>query len=205
VLQHIQAVGALRQIDRQAYDQTPFGVTVDELNRFAFPNLVPALCMLRDARVQFRLSHQSYGDLEQVSDVFATQVKDNTRCHVFLFENDAQHLEQISKAYGTRTTYKKTVAYARGPLLTLLNTGKVSNREVEEFVLHPNALKNLAPCGQGYVLLPNSVRAVNFEILPRMAVTATLVGRKDPVDGLNLLELFITKGGHSETLDRSFS
>jgi hypothetical protein len=52
VLQHVQAVRSRRQIDRAAYDQTPFAVCVDELNRFALPELVPSLAMLRDAHVQ---------------------------------------------------------------------------------------------------------------------------------------------------------
>jgi hypothetical protein len=193
VLQHVKAVGALRQIDRKRYDQTPFAVNIDELNRFAFPELVPALNMLRDAHVQFRLSHQSLGDLEQVSPVFAQQVKDNTRWKVCLFENDPDHLEKVSRAYGTRTTFKKTVRYSLGPLFTFLNTGEVSNREVEEFILHPNALKSLAPQGQGYLLLPDGTTGVSFETLPRFAVPDYPLPRRMDGDGLNLYDLFVTQ------------
>ncbi len=200
VLQHVKAVGALRQIDRQRYDQTPFAVNIDELNRFAFEELIPALNMLRDAHVQFRLSHQSLGDLEQVSDVFARQVKDNTRWKIALFENDPDHLEKVSRSYGTRTTFKKTVRYTLGPLFTFLNTGEVSNREVEEFILHPNALKSLAPQGQGYLLLPDRTTGVSFETLPRFDVDDYPLPRRSGGDGLNLYELFVTQrpGSHAE-------
>lgn len=205
VLQHIKAVGAMRQVDREGHDQRPFAVNIDELNRFAFPELVPSLAMLRDARIQFRLSHQSLGDLEQVSDVFTRQVKDNTRWKVFLFENDADHLEKVSRSYGTRTTFKKTVRFSLGPLLTFLNTGEVSSRETEEFIVHPNSLKSLAPQGQGYLLLPNRMTGCNFEILPRFAEVPDypLPKKRSRGNGLGLYDEFVAPaepdaGGASE-------
>ena len=191
VLQHIQAVGALRQIDRDRYDQTPFAVNIDELNRFAFKELVPSLAMLRDAHVQFRLSHQSLGDLEQVSPEFARQVKDNTGWKMFLFENDPDQLEKVSRSYGTRTVFKKTVRFNLGPFFTFLNTGDVSNREVEEFIIHPNALKSLAPQGQGYLLLPDRMSGVSFEILPPLDVPDYQLPKHLPGKGLDLHARFV--------------
>jgi type IV secretory pathway TraG/TraD family ATPase VirD4 len=191
VLQHVKAVGALRQIDRKHYDQTPFAVNIDELNRFAFDELVPALNMLRDAHVQFRLSHQSLGDLEQVSPEFARQVRDNTRWKIALFENDPDHLEKVARSYGTRTAFKKTVRFSVGPLLTFLNSGEVSNREVEEFVLHPNALKNLAPQGQGYLLLPDRTVGVSLAPLKRVKNIDFPLRRKPPAEGLGLYSRFV--------------
>lgn len=192
VLQHVKAVGALRQIDRERYDQTPFAVNIDELNRFAFPELVPSLAMLRDAHVQFRLSHQSLGDLEQVDQVFARQVKDNTRWKILLYENDPDHLEKVSRSYGTHMAFKKTVRFSLGPLFTWLNTGESSNREVEEFNLHPNQLKSLAPRGQGYLLLPDGTAGVSFETLPRFAVRNFKLPHKPAGEGLNLYDLFVS-------------
>ncbi len=171
VLQHVQAIGASRQIDRKRHDQTPFSINIDELNRFAFPELVPSLAMLRDAHMQFRLAHQSIGDLEQVSPEFSRQVQDNTRWKVMLYENDPDHLEKIARSYGTKTAFRKTVRFKVGPLFTFLNTGDVSNREVEEFVLHPNLLKCLEARGQGYLLKPEGMTGLNFAMLPRLNAT----------------------------------
>lgn len=206
VLQHIKAVGSLRQIDRAKYDQTPFAVNIDELNRFAFDELVPSLAMLRDAHVQFRLAHQSIGDLEQVSEVFATQVRDNTRWKVFLFENDPDHLEKVARSFGTKTVFKKTVRFSLGPLFTFLNTGEVSNRETEEFILHPNHLKSLAPQGQGYLLLPDRMCGLNFEVLPRFGGADYPLQRKPMAVGLNLYEKFVQKNlpsGAQQEVSRS--
>jgi len=190
VLQHVRSVGSLRQIDRKRYDQTPFAVNIDEFSVFCDDNIVKSLAMLRDANVQFRLAHQSLGDLEAVSKEFTMRVKDNTRWKVFLFQNDADHIEKISRSFGTYTTFKRTVRYTLGPLWTFLNTGEVSNREVEEFILHPNALKSLAQSGQGYLLLPNKCTGVNFAMLPEFALGDYLLPRNDNGDGLNLMRLF---------------
>jgi hypothetical protein len=202
-LQHLQSIGAQRQIDREGCDQHPFLVCVDELNRFAFPNLVPALAMLRDANIQFVLAHQSLGDLEQVSDVFALQVKDNTRTKIYLYEDDAEHLERIARSAGTRTAFKKTVRFSAGPLWTLLNSGEVSNREVEEFVLHPNDLKALQPYGQGWVLRPEAKHGVNFALLkdevPRVPDTSRFVPNPPPARGLNLLDHFLREPSDSKS------
>ncbi|MFC1610833.1 type IV secretory system conjugative DNA transfer family protein [Myxococcota bacterium] len=192
VLQHIKAVGAMRQISRARYDQNPFAVCVDELNRFAFEELVPSLAMLRDARVQFRLAHQSLGDLEQVSRVFSQQVQDNTRWKMHLYENDPDHLEKVCRSYGTRTTYKKTVRYKLGPLFTFLNTGESSNREVEALRLHPNQPKSLAPCGQAYLLQPDRVTGLNLEPLPRFAIPEYELPKNGVAAGLDLANLFVT-------------
>ncbi len=205
MLQHIKSVGAMRQIERAKYDQNPFAVCIDELNRFAFEELVPALAMLRDARVQFRLSHQSLGDLEQVSPVFARQVKDNTRWKLHLFENDADHLEQVSRSYGTRTAYKKTVRFHLGPLFTFLNTGESSNREVEVLKLHPNRLKSLAPCGQAYLLQPDSMTDLNLEPLPRFHVPDYPLPKREACAGLNLADLFVSsRTGYLDDDDSSW-
>jgi hypothetical protein len=39
-----------------------------------------------------------------------------------------------------------------GPLLTSLAIGDASSKLVEAYRLHPNAIKSLARCGQGYLL-----------------------------------------------------
>jgi hypothetical protein len=78
-----------------------------------------------------------------------------------------------------------------GPLFTWLNTGESSNREVEEFNLHPNQLKALSPQGQGYLLLPDRTVGVSFEMLPRFAVADYTVLRRPPGEGLNLYDRFV--------------
>ena len=192
VVQHIRSLGAARQRDRKAWDQSPFAVCIDEFADFAEPHVVKGLRKLRDARIQFRLSHQSLSDLEEVSPVFAQQVKANTRWKIMLFENDPDHLEKVANSYGTHTSVKKTVRFALGPLFTFINTGEVSNREVETYNIHPNRLKSLAPRGQGFLLLPDGITAVNLEPFPNLEVEDYALPRQPNGDGLNLSDVVMS-------------
>ncbi|MBK7845665.1 MAG: hypothetical protein IPJ71_18630, partial [Bdellovibrionales bacterium] len=59
--------------------------------------------------------------------------------------DDAEYFASMA---GTRNTQKSTVRYKRG-LLWDQNTGEKSVRDTEEFVVHPNQIRQL---GQGQVL-----------------------------------------------------
>ncbi len=78
-----------------------------------------------------------------------------------------------------------------GPLFTFLNTGESSNREVEVLKLHPNRLKS-SPCGQAYLLQPDSMTGLNLEPLPRFHVPDYPLSKRDPRAGLNLADLFVS-------------
>src|SRR5690606_19301195 len=70
VLQHLQHIGAMRQMDRQV-SQTPAYIYADEFYTFAYQGFVDAVNKLRDANLSMLLSHQSMSDLDLVSPEFA--------------------------------------------------------------------------------------------------------------------------------------
>ena len=59
-----------------------------------------------------------------------------------------------ARSIGTHQVRELIVRRKEGPLLTSLATGDASSRLVEAYRLHPNAIKALARCGQGYSLYP---------------------------------------------------
>ena len=191
MLRHLASVGAARDARPKEYDQTPFSVSVDECHQFVFESLLMSLTMLRSAKMQFRLAHQTLAQLEAVSPAFERTVRTNTRCKVLFFSDDPDHLELVSRSYGTTTTYKKTIRYSVGPLWTHINSGEASNREVQEIKIHPDALKGLAECGQGYLLLPRRVEPLSFAMLPELAVPDYPLRRKPQVEGLDLYGKFV--------------
>src|SRR5262249_28284586 len=71
LLRDVQQVGSLRQVFRTR-NQRPFSVTVDEFGSFADVAIVDGLNKLRDAHLEYTLSHQSLADLELVSKEFAS-------------------------------------------------------------------------------------------------------------------------------------
>lgn len=201
VLQHLQQVGALRQLDRTR-SQTPVYAYLDEFYSFAYEGFTDSVNKLRDANVSFLLSHQSMSDLTKVSPDYAQGIYDNTRNKIVFFQNDPKVCESISKSIGTYKTVKptaqKTVDWFGNSIYTL----NQSSREVDEYRLHPNRIKNLA-CGQGYLVQDATVAGINFATIPD-AVFAKLITPKlrrqrsttaAGQGGLGLYDLFVRGQG----------
>jgi len=83
-----------------------------------------------------------------------------------------------------------TVRRKEGPLLT--STGDASSRLVEAYRLHPNAIKALARCGQGYSVSDEGLAPVAHPMMPALSVEYPLP-RKDQkaARGLRLYETFV--------------
>jgi len=191
VLRHINSMGGMRQAYRDSFDQMGFPVTVDEAHQFLFESLLVGLATLRDAHIQFRLAHQSLADLESISPSFEKRLRTNTRWKILFHSTDPDHLEMVSRSYGTHTTFKRTVRYSMGPLGTLLNSGETSNREVQEFRVHPDSLKALKSCGQGFLLLPDRMEPVSFAMLPEFGGGQGELEKNDEGEGLGLYRKFV--------------
>ena len=66
-----------------------------------------------------------------------------------------------------------TIRRSQGPL-TSLSTGEASSRMVEAYRLHPNAIKQLARCGQGYFLSDTGLKPVAYGMLPSFRLDYSL-------------------------------
>ena len=81
-----------------------------------------------------------------------------------------------------------------GPLLTSLATGDASSRLVEAYRLHPNAIKNLARCGQGYLLSDEGLRPLAYGMLPSLRADYPLPKKSQrDARGLRLYETFVAR------------
>ena len=201
----VQQQGSLRQVHRTTRNQRAFSVVVDEFARFADKSVVDSLNQLRDAHVQFTLAHQSVADLEIVSKEFAMAVWDNTRCKDVLKQDNPALCELVSKSIGTVQEVQKTVRTEKGPLLTALATREASTRLVESYKLHPNAIKNLARAGQGYVFTDEGLRPVCYGMLPASFRATYALARKDQsgAPGLKLYERFVLASPEARLEDDS--
>ncbi|HTP49986.1 MAG TPA: TraM recognition domain-containing protein [Anaeromyxobacteraceae bacterium] len=151
MLMDLQQEASLRQVFRRSRNQRPFSVSVDEFGTFADLSIIDSLNKLRDANILFTLSHQSLADLELVSREFAQAVWDNTRTKDILALDSPELCERLARSLGTRPRLEHTVQQGPGALATIEPTGVVSTRAVEAYRLHPNRLKMLASCGQGFL------------------------------------------------------
>ena len=193
LLLDVQQEGSMRQVFRQQRNQTPFSVNVDEFYTFADVQVIDSLNKLRDAHLEFTLAHQSIADLELVSREFATSVWDNTRMKDILSQDNPELCEKLAKSVGTQQDVELTVRREQGALMTMLTTGDASSRLVETYRLHPNAIKGLARCGQGYLYNDEGIRPVCYGMLPPELVADFALPRKDQgrARGLRLHERFV--------------
>ena len=191
-LMHVQQEGSLRQVYRSSRNQRPFSVVVDEFGRFADLSVVDSLSQLRDAHLQFTVAHQSLADLELVSREFASAVWDNTRTKDVLSQDSPALCELVARSLGTRHEVQRTVRSEAGPLFTSLATLDADARLVESYKLHPNRIRNLARCGQGYLYTDVALHPVCYGVLPPMEADFPPWRRERGEDrGLRLHERFL--------------
>ncbi|MBK7845814.1 MAG: TraM recognition domain-containing protein [Bdellovibrionales bacterium] len=138
----------------EIYDEVPENerkpclLIVDEFASFATDNFIDLLNRARGAKLGIMVAHQSRGDLMKVSPTFCDQLERNCNTKLIFGTDSPDDAEYFASMAGTRTIQKSTMRYKRG-LLWDQNTGDRSVRDTEEFVVHPNQIRQL---GQGQVL-----------------------------------------------------
>lgn len=141
-------------------------VFLDEFSSFVYPNFANILNKARSSNVALHLSHQSLGDLTNVSPSFAQIINTNTNVKCILGVNDPESADWIASHFGTLTTEKVTERAQKAFLNQREKTGDLSMREVEAYKVHPNLLKSFV-CGRGVLHLPtvrgNVTEVIQFE------------------------------------------
>ena len=156
---------------QQGVDRGFTSVYLDEFSSFAYEEFVQILNKARSAGVALHLSHQSMGDLWSVSKEFGDIVNTNTNVKVLLGLNDPEAADYFASHIGTRTVEKLTErAKDKGFWgRRLEKSGDLSMREVEQYIIHPNQLKNLAP-GEGVIVTRTPEGSLACEVrFPRLS------------------------------------
>jgi type IV secretory pathway TraG/TraD family ATPase VirD4 len=131
-----------------------FSVYLDQFPAFAYQGFEQILNKARSSRVALHLSHQSMADLSMVSPDFARVVNTNTNVKCLLGLNDPDTADFYARHIGTRGSERRTERVEdRGWMAGNSRTGQASVREVEEYKIHPNELKNFTN-GVGVLHLP---------------------------------------------------
>lgn len=173
VLQSLQAAVANRH---RSSDRAPrfFSVFLDDFSEYLYPGFVSILNKSRSANVGIVFAHQALGDITALGDSVANAILTNSNLKVFMRGNDPQSAEYFSKVIGTKSSVKYTERETR-KWFGSTKTGETSVREVEEFVVHPNAFKRDLGVGQAIMLVPHDrgmktirVRFNRFADLPNM-------------------------------------
>ena len=147
----------------------------DEFSAIRSDHLVHLFARGRSAGLGVLLATQELADLSRVDPGFADQVLANTNVKLIHRQDVPESAERLAGLAGTRTVYEETFQTDRTPFVRIgdrllggargRNTGRGTIRQVEEYVVHPNELKQLR---QGRAIL---IRKHPFASVERVDVT----------------------------------
>ena len=139
LLQEVTLLSGLRKsYPHLVKDSRPYSVYVDEFDAFATEAFGMFLNKGRSSNLMIHMAHQTIGDLERVSNEFAKVVVGNCDIHAIFRMNHPDEADFMARFIGTKTVTKQTTQADAG-----ISTGRSSNRETEEYIVHPNRIKNL--------------------------------------------------------------
>jgi len=146
IISGLLSVASFRQ--KAGKKPRPASVVIDEFAEFATPVFASFISTVGSANLWTTLSHQDRGQLKKVrgmdAEAFASAVYNNTSgCKICFRTPDPQDAEFWAGSVGTYRTTEDTERVKRGWLGLANGTGEMSRRTVEQFMVHPNALKNL--------------------------------------------------------------
>ncbi|MCB0390963.1 MAG: type IV secretion system DNA-binding domain-containing protein [Bdellovibrionales bacterium] len=126
---------------------------LDEFASFACPEFADLISKARSAGMALHFSHQSIGDLAEVSKGFLNRITDNSATKIVLRINDPDSADFFARSFGTELYQKVTQRITNTEEIDLAEVvGEGSQREAHQFRASPDLLKTL-PTGVGAVLI----------------------------------------------------
>lgn len=127
--------------DRKAVKH-PTTLIIDEFASFATPDFGEFIEKARGAGISIVVAYQSRKSLDHIEQNLALKINENTANKIVFQVQDSEDVEWFCSLLGTKTMKKETYQAEEG-IFWDNKTGQKSVREVEEYVIHPNQIKNL--------------------------------------------------------------
>lgn len=174
----------------------PASVYLDEIGKYPNEDLTALLTTAREADVWITVACQNLYQLKNVPDAdpdaFIADVISCTRTKVIFDAPHPGEAELFAKMMGTETTERKTWQSTSG--LFGRSTGLENVRLTEEFIIHPNLLKEMKPfraavitAGQKPALIATPQLYLAFQGA-RLNAVASPEAAENKIEGLNLRE-----------------
>jgi hypothetical protein len=127
---------------------------LDEFASFVCPEFADLISKARSAKLALHFSHQSVGDLTDLSPAFLNRITDNSATKIVMRINDPDSAEYFARTFGTRLYQKMTQRITNVKELddNAEAVGEGTQREAHQFRASPDLLKTL-PTGVGSVLI----------------------------------------------------
>jgi type IV secretory pathway TraG/TraD family ATPase VirD4 len=128
-------------------------VYLDEFASFACPEFADLISKARSAGFALHFSHQSVGDLTEVSPAFINRITDNAATKIVMRINDPDSAEFFARCFGTKDIQKTTQRITNAKNIDSAEVvGEGTTRDAHQFRASPDLLKTL-PTGMGAVLV----------------------------------------------------
>ena len=142
IIQDLKAVSARIDSEVRASDRRPFTVIIDEFADLADEEFVGFLDRARSSRIGIVVAHQEISDLDRISPQFCGRLMGNTATLFAFLQKRPESAELICGIAGTRRVKEVTHQFD-SKMLFRIPTGMQSQKEVDEFIVHPNVIKSL--------------------------------------------------------------
>lgn len=116
-------------------------VFLDEFSAFVYPGFLGILNKARSTNTCFHISHQSLGDLSEISESFAQAIHTNTNVKCVFGVNDPITADFFAKHFGTKDIVEATERASENFFGELEGSGQLNIRNSESYKIHPNKLK----------------------------------------------------------------
>ena len=124
--------------DNATGGNNPITVIIDEAGSLYFKDLINLQNKGRSSGIRLVLATQTMADFEQIDPILLKQIINNTGCFFTFSQTNNDDAEKIAQTIGTYKTTKSTKVTEDGQ-----ETEKGSIREVREYYVHPEVIKNL--------------------------------------------------------------
>ncbi len=138
LLQEIMLISGIRKEKPWLRGSLPFAVYIDEFDAFATQSFATFLNKARSSKFMIHIAHQTLSDLRRIDPHFTGQIMGNINNRFIFRQDDPDDADTWARFFGTYTTLKTTDRYS-----VFGKTGDGSIREVQEFLVSPNRIKNL--------------------------------------------------------------
>lgn len=119
-------------------------IFLDEFGSFVYEGFLGILNKARSTNTAFHISHQSLGDLSEISEGFAQAVHTNTNIKCVFGLNDPVTADFFAKHFGTKDIVEATERASHNFFGEVERSGALNVRNSECYKIHPNRLKNLS-------------------------------------------------------------
>lgn len=142
LINHLNFLAGTAHRERgQAKPRKLVPVYLDEFATFACPEFADLISKARSAKFALHFSHQSIGDVMEVSQGFLNRITDNAATKIVLRINDPDSAEFFSRCFGTKEIQKTTQRITNAKEIDSAEiVGEGTTRDAHQFRASPDLL-----------------------------------------------------------------